>query len=124
NEETVYQLVPTSIQVWVLRSNRRKEEASRKLVIGSPSAVVRCLGSVATRPVRVMVSVMTPVFTARRRPPGGRPKRWRTEALGRLGRCRLMFAKLRPVRPWQHGGVERALRNVERLVDAPVRRVV
>src|SRR5690606_24479237 len=123
NEETVYQLVPTSIQVWVLRSNRRNEEASRKLVIGSPSAVVRCLGSVATKPVRVMVSVMTPVFRAAWPPPGGMPDRWRTVAPRRLGRPGLVLAEFRPIRPGKHGGVERTLRDVERLVDASVRRV-
>ena len=56
NEVIVYQLVSPSIHLSCDLSKRRWVEASRKLVIASPSLVVTARGSVPTIPVSVMVS--------------------------------------------------------------------
>jgi hypothetical protein len=63
---TVYQLVDASTHVDVALSNRRCDDARRKLVIGNPSLVTTCLGVVAMSPVMVMVSliVLLCVWTA------------------------------------------------------------
>ena len=54
----VYQLVSPSTQLFCVRSKRRWFDARRNEVIVRPSLVTMWRGLVATRPVRVMMSVM------------------------------------------------------------------